>query len=126
MPPTFHQLEVFVAVARSGSLARAAEELSLSPSAVTLQVQQLERLYACKLFERTARGALLTDSGRTLLTAAESVQATMQTAASAITGNNAPGRDTLNVGGTEVVGIYVLPLAVAAFRGRQPHVDVNL
>lgn len=124
--PTIHQLEVFVTVARCGSFARAAEELLLSPASVTLQVQHLEKQYGTRLLDRTSRGAILTESGTILLRTAESVFAGLQNAATAIERIQHVDRGRLDIGGTELVGIYQLPRAVAMFRRRFPQVEVNL
>ncbi|WP_417725500.1 LysR substrate-binding domain-containing protein [Salipiger sp.] len=59
----------FEAVARRGSLTRAAEELSVSPSAVSQQVKQLEQQLGVKLFRRNGRALSLTLEGEQLFQA---------------------------------------------------------
>ncbi|WP_163083159.1 LysR family transcriptional regulator, partial [Acinetobacter baumannii] len=49
---TLRQLEVFVAVAQQESVSRAAEGLSLSQSATSTSLGELERQFDCKLFDR--------------------------------------------------------------------------
>jgi len=61
-----NQLRVFEAVARTGSFSRAAETLSVTQPAVTLQIRQLERDCGVQLFERIRRRPRLTDAGRVL------------------------------------------------------------
>jgi DNA-binding transcriptional LysR family regulator len=61
---TLRQVESFVAVAESGSIARAAGLLGLSPSAVTSSLNELERAWGVQLTtRRRARGVDLTPSG---------------------------------------------------------------
>lgn len=63
--PSISSLLAFEASARHGSLTRAAEELSLSQSAVSRQVQSLEARLGVELFERVGRHITLTEVGRT-------------------------------------------------------------
>ena len=61
---TLRQLQIFVVAARHLSYARAAEELHLSPPAVSMQLRQLEDNVGLPLFERLGRGVTLTDACR--------------------------------------------------------------
>jgi len=65
------QLKTFVAVAREGSITRAAEVVHLSQPAVSAHVKELEDALGLLLFERTSRGMDLTADGRRLLAKAE-------------------------------------------------------
>lgn len=58
------QLEVFLAVVETGSFSRAAEEVLLTQSTVSQHVAALENELGTRLFDRTGRGAELTDGGR--------------------------------------------------------------
>ena len=61
------QLRAFLAVARRGSFTRAAEDVALSQSAVSLSVRQLEDELGLKLLDRTTRQVQLTAIGSTLV-----------------------------------------------------------
>jgi DNA-binding transcriptional LysR family regulator len=61
------QLRAFLAVARRGSFTRAAEDVALSQSAVSLSVRQLENELGLKLLDRTTRQVQLTAVGSTLV-----------------------------------------------------------
>lgn len=65
--PSFRFLIGFEAAARLGSYSRAADELSISQSAVSHQIAQLEDQVGQPLFRRKGRGVELTVSGRLLL-----------------------------------------------------------
>ncbi|MGB3070873.1 MAG: LysR family transcriptional regulator [Ottowia sp.] len=56
----------FKRVAERGSVRRAAAELGVSQPALSKAIRRLEISFGLKLFERTARGVLLTDAGRTV------------------------------------------------------------
>jgi LysR family glycine cleavage system transcriptional activator len=64
--PNLTALPYFEATARRGSLTRAAEELSVSPSAVSQQIRALEQDLGVKLFRRTGRNLSLTLDGEML------------------------------------------------------------
>ena len=65
-PPNLNAMSYFEAVARRGSIARAAEELLVSPSAVSQQVKLLEQQLGVKLFRRSGRNLILTLEGALL------------------------------------------------------------
>jgi DNA-binding transcriptional LysR family regulator len=66
-----YQLKTFVAIAREGSLTRAAERVFTSAPAVSAQLKALEDELGVKLFERTPRGMTATEAGHRLLEEAE-------------------------------------------------------
>jgi DNA-binding transcriptional LysR family regulator len=66
-----YQLKTFVAIAREGSLTRAAERVFTSAPAVSAQLKALEDELGVKLFDRTPRGMSPTEAGQSLLEEAE-------------------------------------------------------
>lgn len=62
----FPQLMVFEAVARSGSVTRAAQELHLAQPTVSMQLKKLSRTLEMQLFEPSGRGVRLTPAGEAL------------------------------------------------------------
>ena len=65
--PSLSGVEAFVAVARTGSVKAAAEELSLSSPALSRRIQSLERFIGRELFERRHQAMAITESGERLL-----------------------------------------------------------
>ncbi len=63
--PPLKALQAFEAASRHGSFAQGAEELGVTPSAVSHQIQQLEAFLGVPLFQRQAGRAILTTAGRT-------------------------------------------------------------
>lgn len=80
MQPDLRHLRAFLAVADQGSANRAGVALFRAQSAVSRSIHKLERELGVKLFERRARGMLLTEYGRALLVRARRVHAEMQRA----------------------------------------------
>src|SRR6516162_11945212 len=60
-------LRYFVAVADAGSVSRAAQRLHITQPALTRQIQDLEREFACPLFDRMGRRIILTRDGEEIL-----------------------------------------------------------
>jgi LysR family transcriptional activator of nhaA len=69
----YHHLHYFWAVAREGSLARACRELRLAPSTVSGQIHALEGSLGEKLFSRSGRQLVLTETGRVVFRNAEEI-----------------------------------------------------
>lgn len=86
------QLQYFVAVTEEGGFGRAAERLSIVPSAVSQQVRRLERELGVVLFERSTRHVHLSGAGERLLPEAQAVLAaahrTRQVAADIVSGDD--------------------------------------
>src|SRR5262245_25900141 len=70
---TLRQLEVFLAVARLGSVSRAARELALSQSAASGSLADLERQFEVRLFDRIGKRLQLSELGGALRGRAEAV-----------------------------------------------------
>lgn len=65
--PALNALRAFEAAARHLSFTRAAEELNVTPGAISQQIRQLEEFSGAPLFRRTGRQVLLTDAGQSAL-----------------------------------------------------------
>ena len=65
--PPLNALRAFEASARHRSFSRAAEELNVTPAAISHQIKGLEEFLAAKLFLRAKRTLMLTPAGQTLL-----------------------------------------------------------
>lgn len=65
--PPLNALRAFEAAARRLSFTKAAEELNVTPGAISQQIRQLEEYAGAPLFKRTGRSVLLTDSAQATL-----------------------------------------------------------
>jgi DNA-binding transcriptional LysR family regulator len=68
------RLHVLLSVARTGSVLAAADDLLVSPSAVSQQLKRLEKDAGCALIQRTPRGSVLTPAGVIVAEAAEEIE----------------------------------------------------
>lgn len=69
----FKHLRYFWVVAKSGAIARAGEQLHLTPQSISGQLRELEEMLGVALFLRVGRGLKLTDAGRRILSYAEEI-----------------------------------------------------
>jgi len=109
------------AVARFGSIRRAAEELSVASSAVNRMVLDLERELGAKLFERVPRGVRLTSAGEYLLLHIRRCVADFETARAQIDGIKGVHRGHVRIAAIEAVVEPFLAGTLAAF-----HLDHRL
>ncbi len=65
--PPLNALRAFEASARHRSFSRAAEELNVTPAAISHQIKALEEYLSAKLFTRANRTLMLTQAGQSLL-----------------------------------------------------------
>ena len=97
----FHHLRYFWAIAHEGSLTRAASRLNVSPSALSIQLHQLEERLGHTLFERGKRKQLrLTEAGRLVLDHADVIFRTGDELVSTLKGRGSSDRQTLRIGAT--------------------------
>ncbi|MGH8766329.1 MAG: transcriptional regulator GcvA [Burkholderiales bacterium] len=87
--PPLDLLPAFEAAARHLSFTKAAEELSLTQSAVSRQIQALEASLGTRLFERRTRSLLLTEAGQRLSQVAQEVLTQLDDAAQKLRGETA-------------------------------------
>ena len=118
-------LRAFVAVARAGTVARAAGLLGLAQPSVSARLAQLERAWETRLFRRRARGMTLTPEGARLLPLAEAVLRGMEELDRAAGLPAAPAGE-LRVGAGDALGRESLPRALAALLAREPGLEVRL
>src|SRR4051812_23443964 len=122
---TLRQLRVFESAARHLSLTRAAEELHLTPPAISIQIRQLEGHADAPLFERAGRGLRLTQAGEEVLIRTREILAHIRDAEEAIAGLESLERGLLVVAVINA-GDYFFPWLVAGFRDSHPGIRVRI
>jgi len=122
---SLRQLKAFVTVARHLSFARAAEELHLTPPAVSLQVSQLERDVGLPLFDRRARTVSLTMPGEYLLVYARRMLSTLKEADDAMARLRGAQTGRITIGMVSTAK-YFLPRLLALFREEHRGVELRM
>jgi DNA-binding transcriptional LysR family regulator len=118
-------LRVFEAVARLGSMSRAAADLHIVQSAVTARIRLLETELGAPLFRRHARGVTLTAAGARLLPQAQRVRRALEDARRAVDDDGTP-KGPLTIGSLETTAALRLSPLLATFVAAHPDVDLVL
>ena len=118
-------IQTFAAVARTGGITRAAEELNTVQSNVTQRVKALEAELGTPLFERHSRGMTLTGAGKRLLPYAQRMSALAREAVLAACDDGEP-KGPLAIGSMETTAAVRLPPLLADFHRRFPAVRLSL
>lgn len=122
---TLRQLRYFVAVAERGSVSGAAQALSISQSAVTEAIKELEGDLGVGLFERHARGLSVTHKGQLFLRHATKILGDVSDARRALGEDESGPPGQLALGVTALVAGYVLSDLLARYRRAFPGVKVS-
>ncbi len=112
-------LRYFWAVASNGSIARASEELHLTPQTISGQLRELEESVGTKLFEKVGRNLALTDMGRVVFSYADEMFRLSAELQDVLAGRAQGSRVTLNVGVAMVVP------KLLAYRVLQPVLNLD-
>jgi DNA-binding transcriptional LysR family regulator len=120
------QLEVFLAVAESGSFSRGAEATFITQSTVSQHISALEQELGIRLLDRTGKGAMPTGAGKILLNHARRIVAEMHGIPPAI--NRFKGLEdvSLTVGASNIPGDYMIPEALPSLLMRFPRLAITV
>jgi LysR family transcriptional regulator, cell division regulator len=118
-------LNVFAAVARYGSITKAARRLNTVQSNVTTRLRLLEEELGVSLFQRHHQGVTLTRSGRDLLPFAHQLDVLLQKARDAVSANQAT-RGALRLGSMETTAAARLPALLRKYVPAHRNVDVAI
>lgn len=103
---TIRHLKIFIAVADSGKMRRAAEILYISQPTVSQAIKELENYYQVQLFERLSQRLYITDSGKLLLSYARHIVSSFETMEEAL--RSAEAQPIIKIGGSVSVGTVLL------------------
>jgi LysR family glycine cleavage system transcriptional activator len=117
-------IQAFEAAARLGSFALAADELAVTPSAISHQVRLLEEQIGVLLFQRVHRSVILTDVGRDY--AAEVIAAFAQIDAATRLTATASGSSTLTIHSTPSIATQWLMKRLPDYGDLHPEIDLRL
>jgi len=122
---TLRQLQYFISVAEEGTVSGAAQSLSISQSAVTDAIKELESDLGVTLFERHRRGLTITHKGHQFYRHAARILASVSDARRSFGEAEAPVGGNLQLGVTSLVAGYVLSDLLARYRRAYPNVNVT-
>jgi len=120
MRMTLRQLQLFCAVAQTGSTTAAGESVALSQSATSAALNELESILGARLFDRVGKRLVLNDDGRALLPNARALLDGAHGIEDGFRTARGAAQADLRLGASTTIGNYVLPGLLAAFRQRVP------
>ena len=126
MKNSIQHIRAFLAVAHSGSFAKAAVELNLSPSALTVQIQQLENWLGVSLLERSPRQVSLTAAGQNNLAPMEKLLLDLDNIVAGSRDLAALRRGVVTIAALPSMCSGTLPPVLRRFREQFPGVEVRL
>ncbi|OOV88070.1 LysR family transcriptional regulator [Oceanospirillum linum] len=121
---SLRQLEVFLAAAHFENITKAAQNLSMSQSAASSALKELEQQFDIQLFDRVGKRLQLNELGRLLRPRAASLLAQAQELEIALQQHQQPGN--LKVGATLSIGNYLAVNLMAQYMASQPDAKVTL
>lgn len=122
---TLRQLRAFRAIAVSGSFTIAAEQLHLTPAALSGLIKELETQLGVRLLDRNTRKVGLSAVGEEFFPLTERVLQDLDDAVVSISNLKEKRRGIVRLAAPEVMSCTLVPRAMAAFRELHPHVEVR-
>ncbi len=110
------ELRVFVTAAEELNFSRAAERLQLSQSAVSQNIQALEKNYGVELFIRHGRSVQLSEAGHTILPKVREVLSAVRLLEDALVNSKGKVSGDLAIGCATTSGRYFIPNLLASFQ----------
>lgn len=122
---TLKQMEVFVAVARTGSVSKAAKELFMTQSAASMALAELENQLSLKLFNRDGRALLLNEPGKVFLPRAIEILERAQEAQDFFHAEKDTITSSLQIVANGNMASFVLPYIISEFAKAFPQVNIK-
>lgn len=122
----FVEIQLFIQVAETGSLSRAAEALGLSNAAASRHLQALESRLAARLVERNTRRLYLTDTGQDFFNRTKAVLADLQDAEDAVNASALNPSGTLRITASLSFSMQHIAPLLRAYTERYPNVNIHV
>jgi DNA-binding transcriptional LysR family regulator len=116
----------FLAVAETGSITQAADQLGLTQSALSRRIQQYEEQLGARLLVRNRNGIELTEEGRLVLVSGQRLLASWNALREEIRRHQGLEGGQVRIGGGATAVSFILPPAIAAFQGAHPQVMFHM
>ncbi len=124
---TLKQLEVFVAIAKTGNVSHAAKKMYLSQSACSMALATLEEQLEGSIFDRHGKQLFLNERGRVLLPKASSVMSQISELKDMMMENK---KDNLSgqliIGASKTIGNYLLPKLISELTYTHKNIQISL
>ena len=116
------QLEIFVCVVKNLSFSKAAAEMYISQSAVSMCISSLEKTLGVQLLVRNTKGVSPTKSGAELLIYAQKILTLREQALHNIVGKDSEAHGIIDISSSTIPAQHLLPEIIAAFHKQWPNI----
>jgi DNA-binding transcriptional LysR family regulator len=123
---TSRQLKAFLLTARHQSFSRAAEQLYITQSGMSVLIRELEEQLGFRLFDRTTRRVTLTEFGNRFLPIADRSLVELESAAQNIGRSATAANRRLTLGAMPLIAGNLLPAAIGEYAKRDPGLEIEL
>lgn len=123
--PTLHQLEIMMVLARHLNMTRAAEELHMTPAALSLQIKQLSKTIGMPLHEQVGKHLFLTPAGELVEAAGRDIFDRLQVLQVGLAEHRGLERGSLRLAIVSTAK-YFVPRVLGSFCKLHPGIDVSL
>jgi len=120
------QLKAFVLTARHQSFSRAAEQLFMTQSGMSVLMRELEAQLGFRLFDRTTRKVALTEFGTKFLPVADRSLLELEAAASVIGRDASVANHRIAIGATPLIASKLLPAVISDYAAHSPDMKIVL
>lgn len=123
---SLRQLRYFDAIARTGSFSDAADACAVTQPALSMQIQELERILGIRLMERSRRGIVLTEPGREIARRAARILIEVRDIVDFARSQSELAAGPLHFGVIPSIAPYVLPALLPRIHDALPALDLHL
>lgn len=114
------------AVAKTGSIRRAANDMHITASALTRHIQRFEIEFGCEIFERLPNGVRLNTAGEMVLHHYQKTRADLERVRSQIADLSGIRRGHVSITCSQALMPYFLPTQIAQYRANYPGVNFSV
>jgi len=119
-------LTTLLTVARTRNFSQAAKELKTSQGTVSNHISALEEQFETKLFERTANGVEVTETGLILIETAKQILQETQDAKIKINNIKNSPSGTIKIAASNIPGEHILPKIIDQFQKNHPNIKLKI
>jgi DNA-binding transcriptional LysR family regulator len=121
-----NQLRAFYTAAHKGSITTAAQELMVTPPAITMQIKHLEKTVGIRLLFREGNAIRLTDAGHSIFKKAKKIFGQIHELENFLEDISTGKSGELRIGCPQAPARYIMPRLIAAFKETYPGINILL
>lgn len=126
MEPNWDDYRVFLAVARTGSLLGASQQLKMDPATASRRIARLEAALNAPLFLKLPRGYQVTETGQDMLTHIEEIESAERLARGTAAEGDAQLAGSVRIGAPDGMANYVLPQVCTRITLANPKIQFQI